>query len=116
MNENYEKLKQQIKLNSSICGISSDEVSFAKSLVDNKCKDKSLFVCEGLWAADKLIEKNIKVTHFFFNADKLEDDKISEENLKKIEEHMQQISALAASCGLGRKDIVEMFGIISEEG
>ena len=84
MNENYEKLKQQIKLNSSICGISSDEVSFAKSLVDNKCKDKSLFVCEGLWAADKLIEKNIKVTHFFFNADKLENDKISEENLKKI--------------------------------
>ena len=40
---------------------------------------------------------------------------LREENLKKIEEHMQQIAALAASCGLGRKEIVEMFGIISEE-
>ena len=84
MNEIQEKLKQQIKLNSNICGISSDEVSFAKSLVDNKCKDKSLFVCEGLWAVDKLIEKGLKVTHFFFNSDKLENNKISEENLQKI--------------------------------
>lgn len=79
-----ENLKQQIKLNSNICGISSDEVSFAKSLVENKCKDKSLFVCEGLWAVDKLIEKGIKVSHFFYNADKLEQDKISAENLEKI--------------------------------
>ena len=84
MNENYIDLKQQIKLNSSICGISSDEVAFAKSLVDNKCKDKSLFVCEGLWAVEKLIEKKIKVTHFFFNADKLENNQIIEENVKKI--------------------------------
>jgi len=84
MNEKYIKLKQQIKLNSSICGISSDEVSFAKSLVDNKCKDKTLFVCEGLWAVEKLIEKNITVTHFFFNSDKLENDKIIEENVEKI--------------------------------
>lgn len=84
MSEIQEKLKQQIKLNSNICGISSDEVALAKSVVENKCKDKTLFVCEGLWAIDKLIEKNIKVTHFFFNNDKLENDKISEENLQKI--------------------------------
>ena len=84
MNTLAEKLKQQIKLNSNICGISSDEVSFAKSLVENKCKDKSLFVCEGLWAVDKLIEKGIKVSQFFYNADKLEQDKISAENLEKI--------------------------------
>ena len=84
MDETYETLKQQIKLNSNICGISSDEVALAKSLVINKCKDKSLFVCEGLWAVDKLIEKNFEVTHFFFNNDKLENNKISEENVKKI--------------------------------
>ena len=58
MNENYFKLKQQIKLNSVICGISSDEVSLAKSLVDNKSKNNNLFICEGLWACEKLIKKN----------------------------------------------------------
>ena len=84
MNEQYLKLKQQIKLNSNICGISSDEVSLAKSLVDNKCKNKNLFICEGLWATEKLIEKNIKVTHFFFNSEKLENNSISESDIEKI--------------------------------
>ena len=77
-------LIQTIKLNSTIAGISSDEVNLAKSLVDNKCRDRRLFVCEGLWAVDKLIEKNIKVTHFFYNADKLESEKIDEKSLEKI--------------------------------
>ena len=77
-------LIQSIKLNSKIAGISSDEVALAKSLVENKCKDRRLFVCEGLWAVDKLIEKNIKVTHFFYNGDKLDAGKIDEKNLEKI--------------------------------
>jgi len=84
MNENYEKLKQQIKLKSNICGISSDEVALAKSLVDNKCKNKNLFVCEGLWATEKLIEKGIKIVNFFYNNDALDQNKISEEDLEKI--------------------------------
>lgn len=84
MNKSYETLKQQIKLNSKIAGISSDEVALAKSLVENKCKDRRLFVCEGLWAVDKLIEKNIKVSHFFYNGDKLDADKIDEKMLEKI--------------------------------
>lgn len=84
MNENYEKLKQQIKLKSNICGISSDEVALAKSLVDNKCKNKNLFVCEGLWATEKLIEKGIKIVQFFYNNDAVEQNKISEEDLEKI--------------------------------
>lgn len=77
-------LIQTIKLNSKIAGISSDEVALAKSLVENKCKDRKLFVCEGLWAVEKLIEKNIKVTHFFYNSDKLDAGKIDEKSLKKI--------------------------------
>lgn len=40
---------------------------------------------------------------------------LREENLKKIEEHLQQIAVLAASCNLNEKDIIEMFRIISEE-
>ena len=77
-------LKQQILSHSLNCGISSDEVALAKSLVENKCKDKTIFVCEGLWAVEKLIEKNIKVSHFFYNIEKLENDKITEENMQKI--------------------------------
>ena len=77
-------LKQQILSHSFNCGISSDEVALAKSLVENKCKDKTIFVCEGLWAVEKLIEKNIKVSHFFYNIEKLENDKITEENMQKI--------------------------------
>ena len=81
---NNNQIKQQIALNSNICGISSDEVAFAKSLVENKCKDKTLFVCEGLWAVEKLIEKNINVTHFFYNSEKLEKTEITEDTLNKI--------------------------------
>lgn len=77
-------LTQTIKLNSKIAGISSDEVALAKTLVENKCKDRRLFVCEGLWAVDKLIEKNINVTHFFYNGDKLDAGKIDEKSLEKI--------------------------------
>lgn len=40
---------------------------------------------------------------------------LREENLKKIEEHMQQITVLAASCNLNQNEILEMFKIISEE-
>ena len=78
------QLKNSIILSSSLCGISSDEVQFAKNLVDNKVKNTNLFVCEGLWAVDKLIEKNIKVTHFFYNSDKFNADKLEEETLQKI--------------------------------
>lgn len=79
-----EDLTRKIMNNSLLCGISSDEVSLAKSLVENKCKDKSLFVTEGLWAVEKLIEKNFEVTHFFYNADGLKNQKYDEVELEKI--------------------------------
>lgn len=40
---------------------------------------------------------------------------LREENLKKIEAYMQEITRLAASCGLSREDIIEMFNIIGED-
>lgn len=42
---------------------------------------------------------------------------LREENLKKIEEHIEQIAKLAASCNLSREDIVEMitFGMEEQE-
>ncbi len=42
---------------------------------------------------------------------------LREENLKKIEWHVEQIAMLAASCNLSRDDVVEMvtFGMETEE-
>ena len=78
------QLRNSILLSSSICGISSDEVQFAKNLVGNKVKNTNLFVCEGLWAVEKLIEKKIKVTQFFYNSDKFNADMLDETTLEKI--------------------------------
>ena len=78
------QLRNSILLSSSICGISSDEVQFAKNLVDNKVKNTNLFVCEGLWAVDKLIEKKLKVTAFYYNSDKFNADLLDEATMQKI--------------------------------
>ncbi len=42
---------------------------------------------------------------------------LREENLKKIEEHIEQITRLAASCSLSKDDIIEMvvFGMEEQE-
>ena len=40
---------------------------------------------------------------------------LREENLKKIESYMQQISHLAATCELSREDVLEMFDLMWEE-
>lgn len=40
---------------------------------------------------------------------------IREQNLKKLEEYMQEIVRLAAVCGLSRADIIELFSLLSEE-
>ena len=40
---------------------------------------------------------------------------IQEENLKKIEEHIEQIVQLAASCNLSREEILEMVNFGLEE-
>ena len=40
---------------------------------------------------------------------------LREENLKKIENHIEDIAALAASCNLRREDIIEMITFIMEE-
>ncbi len=77
-------LTNEILTHSQICGISSEEVALAKELVDNKCKNKELFITEGLWAVEKLIEKKFEVTHFFYNVDKLKSEDISEKELQII--------------------------------
>lgn len=40
---------------------------------------------------------------------------LREENLRRIEEHMREISALAVQIGLTRQELSEMYTLISEE-
>ena len=40
---------------------------------------------------------------------------LREENLKKIEGHIEEIARLAASCNLKREDIIEMINFCMEE-
>ena len=40
---------------------------------------------------------------------------LREENLRRIEEHMREISALAVQSGLARQELSEMYTLISEE-
>ncbi len=40
---------------------------------------------------------------------------LREENLKNIENHMEEIARLAAGCNLKRDDIIEMLKLIMEE-
>ena len=40
---------------------------------------------------------------------------LREENLRQIEERLQEIRDLAAACGLSREDIIEMFSVIEDE-
>ena len=80
---NNSDIINKIKLKSFTCGIGSDEVLLAKGLVDNKCKEKNLFVCEGLWAVQKLIDRKFEVLYFFYNSEKLEGENL--DNLQAIE-------------------------------
>ena len=40
---------------------------------------------------------------------------IREENLRQIEAHLEEVRRLAASCGLTRQDVIDMFHIIEED-
>lgn len=69
-----------------ICGISSDEVRFAKELLSGKgaASKTDSFICEGLWAAEKLIEQKIEISHFFVNSEMLQNEKFTEKELDII--------------------------------
>lgn len=108
------ELKQTIIAHSRLVGISSDEVALAKSLVDNKCKDKSIFVCEGLWAAEKLIDNNFKVSHFFYNSEKLESGKYTDNDLEKIAKMAKYASKTCAISEKACKKISDREGFDQE--
>ena len=40
---------------------------------------------------------------------------LREENLRQIEAHLEEIRRLAASCGLTRQDLIQMFELMEDE-
>ena len=119
-NMDINSLKQKIALKSFNAGISSEEVTNAKLIVNNKLKNSNLFVCEGLWAVEKLIERKIKVREFFFNMDKINAGKIDEKSLEKIAkmiDYSQKTYAISEkSCKkISDRDGFDEFFIIAEQ-
>lgn len=110
----YEQIYTQIKNNIISGEIKEDE---ALPSIRNLAKDLRISVITTKRAYDELEHEGFIYTvagkGCFVAAKNTE--LLREENLRKIEEHMQQIASLAASCGLGRKEITKMFEIISEE-
>ena len=87
-------------------GIGSPEIKEARDLLGGKKhpSDPSLFICEGLWAADKLIEKGLPVVSVFFDSGYFgENGRATAEELALISklclkaEHVYSISSKACS-------------------
>ncbi len=110
----YEQIYTQIK-NQIISGeLSSDE---ALPSIRNLAKDLHISVITTKRAYDELEREGFVYTvagKGCFVAQK-NTELLREENLRKIEEHMQQIASLAASCALSTDELIEMFRIVTEE-
>lgn len=110
----YEQIYTQIKSQIINGTLKEDE---ALPSIRNLAKDLRISVITTKRAYDELEHEGFVYTvagkGCFVAAKNVE--LLREENLRKIEEHMQQIAVLAASCSLSRKELIEMFNIISEE-
>lgn len=110
----YEQIYTQIKSQIISGELREDE---ALPSIRNLAKDLHISVITTKRAYDELEHEGFVYTvagkGCFVAAKNIE--LLREENLRKIEEHMQQISLLAASCSLSKEEIIDMFKIISEE-
>lgn len=110
----YEQIYMQIK-NQIISGALKEDEALPS--IRNLAKDLRISVITTKRAYDELEHEGFVYTvagkGCFVAAKNIE--LLREENLRKIEEHIQQIATLAASCSLSRKELIEMFDIITEE-
>jgi TrmH family RNA methyltransferase len=69
-------LDQFVKRKTQMPGINSPQVKEARDLLLAKFNsaNSSLFICEGMWAADKLIAKGIEIETVFYDSDHFADD------------------------------------------
>ena len=110
----YEQIYTQIK-NQIISGdLKEDE---ALPSIRNLAKDLRISVITTKRAYDELEAEGFIYTlpgKGSFVAPK-NTELLREENLRRIEEHMREISALAVQSGLTRQELSEMYTLISEE-
>lgn len=110
----YEQIYEQIKAQIISGELSEDE---ALPSIRNLAKDLRISVITTKRAYDELEAGGFIYTvagkGCFVAAKNTE--LLREENLKRIEEHMQEIRRLAAGCGLSSTDIIEMFNVLEEE-
>lgn len=110
----YEQIYEQIKSQIISGELSEDE---ALPSIRNLAKDLRISVITTKRAYDELEAEGFIYTvagkGCFVAAKNTE--LLREENLKRIEEHMQEIRRLAAGCGLSSTDIIEMFNVLEEE-
>ena len=110
----YEQIYEQIKSQIISGELSEDE---ALPSIRNLAKDLRISVITTKRAYEELESEGFIYTvagkGCFVAAKNTE--LLREENLKRIEEHMQEIRRLAAGCGLSSTDIIEMFNVLEEE-
>lgn len=110
----YEQVYSQIKSQIVAGDLVEDE---ALPSIRSLAKDLRISVVTTKRAYDELEKEGfiyaVPAKGFFVAPKNLE--LLREESLKKIEEHMEEISRLAISCGLSKNEILEMFDLILGE-
>ena len=110
----YDQIYSQIKIQIINGDLKEDE---ALPSIRNLAKDLRISVITTKRAYDELEKEGFIYTvpsKGCFVAKK-NVELLREENLKKIEDHMQKIMELSASCNLTKADIAEMQNLIWEE-
>lgn len=98
-------------------GISSEEVKRTRDMLAGKkvAGFENLFVCEGLWAAEKLVAKKIRVAEFYFCPEKIasDSDKALTELMKEYAEKTYSVSE--KTCGkISDREGADGFFIVAE--
>ena len=110
----YDQIYSQIKIQIINGDLKEDE---ALPSIRNLAKDLRISVITTKRAYDELEKEGFIYTipsKGCFVAKK-NVELLREENLKKIEDHMQKIMELSASCNLTKADIADMLNLIWEE-
>lgn len=110
----YDQIYLQIK-NQIICGALQEDEALPS--IRNLAKDLHISVITTKRAYDELEREGFIYTvagKGCFVASR-NTELLREENLKKIEDYMQKITEIAASCNLGTDELIEMLKVISEE-
>lgn len=110
----YEQVYSQIKSQIIAGDLVEDE---ALPSIRSLAKDLRISVVTTKRAYDELEKEGfiyaVPAKGFFVAPKNLE--LLREENLKRIEEHMEEISRLAINCSLSKNEILEMFDLILGE-